>query len=235
MMSSVPELHKIKSIYDRAYAAEGLMGTHFDREYSRFTKTTLLDYCKSLPSLRVLDLGTGDGDLWEFAPSGVDAYGLDVSEVGVRAASGRFEDLKALVGTAENLPYADDSFGAVVAADTLEHTRDLDQVLREINRVLMVGGVLACSIPVPDSLRRWGLNTFVKQRPSMVTAGRLFWVVARRAVRFGRPDFQPIDMDMPRSEWIEALERAEFCIEEEYEWPEAPKYSLVYLVAGRKI
>ena len=50
-------VYAIQAIYDKAYSHPGLMGTHLDRDYSRFTKTTLLDFCRGAPNRRLLDLG----------------------------------------------------------------------------------------------------------------------------------------------------------------------------------
>lgn len=39
------DVAEVKSIYDKAYGHPGIMGTHFDEEYSRVTKSRLLGYC----------------------------------------------------------------------------------------------------------------------------------------------------------------------------------------------
>ncbi|UCH84129.1 MAG: class I SAM-dependent methyltransferase, partial [Candidatus Latescibacterota bacterium] len=44
------------------------------------------------------------------------------------------------VGSAENLPYDDESFDLVIASFVLEHVLDVDKALSEINRVLKKGG-----------------------------------------------------------------------------------------------
>ncbi len=58
----------------------------------------------------------------------------------VGVAAGRFH---AAAGQLERLPFADDAFDAVVAADVLEHVPDLPAVVRELSRVLVPGGSLA--------------------------------------------------------------------------------------------
>lgn len=51
------------------------------------------------------------------------------------------------VGDARALPYADQSFDVVVAADLLEHIADDATVVREIHRVLNVGGSFVLTVP----------------------------------------------------------------------------------------
>ncbi len=228
-----PPIHEIQTIYDRAYAEPGLMGTHFDQDYSKVTKTTLLSYCEDAPNERVLDLGTGDGDLWQFVDRGLQRHGIDVSVVGVRSSLARFPGVHAVVGIAEHLPYPDSYFGAIVAADTLEHTLDLPASLTEIRRVLAPNGVLAFSVPAPDSLRKWGLNTFVRQRPDPIKALRLGALVLKCTWMFGRADFQPIDMDLSLEEWSGVLEETGFQIRERVAWPVDPLEPIVYLMAAQ--
>ncbi len=51
------------------------------------------------------------------------------------------------VGDACALPYADQCFDVVVAADLLEHIADDVRVVQEIQRVLKVGGSFVCTVP----------------------------------------------------------------------------------------
>lgn len=50
------------------------------------------------------------------------------------------EDVSGLLGRAEAMPFGDDSFDAVVVSDALHHFRDLDGVVREMQRVVRCGG-----------------------------------------------------------------------------------------------
>lgn len=227
------DVAEVKSIYDKAYGHPGIMGTHFDEEYSRVTKSRLLGYCTLSEGGRLLDLGTGDGDLWQYADPAWVWHGLDISEVGVRRAAGRFPELTAVVGTTERLPYGDGGFDAVVAADTLEHAFDLDASLAEVRRVLVPGGTLALSVPAPDSLRKWGYNRLIRGRPAPSFVLRLAGVVLRRVALFGRAAFQPIDRDLGLEAWKSLLARGGFVVERCEAWPEPPLLPIVYLLAAR--
>lgn len=91
---------------------------------------------------QVLEIGCGRGQFAERmqAGLGVDVLATDRSEAMVRATAAH--GVRAEVADADALPYADDSFDAVVAMWMLYHVPDLDRALTEIRRVLRPGGVL---------------------------------------------------------------------------------------------
>jgi len=57
-------------------------------------------------------------------------------------------------GDACKLPFKDESFDAVIAADVLEHIEEIMEALREIRRVLKNGGHLLTCVPIESGLRR---------------------------------------------------------------------------------
>lgn len=222
----------IQAIYDKAYAHPGLMGTQVDDEYSRVTKTALLKMCQGAPNARILDMGTGDGDLWQFAPSSLEWHAIDISQVGTRRAVSRFPKLQATVAITESLPYSNDFFGAVVAADTMEHVFDVEESLGEVKRILQPGGKFALSVPAPHSLRQWAYNHFLRQRPSPAMLMRLLWSVAKRQWLFGRAAFQPIDRDLTLDDWCAHIKRQGFWLTSMEEWPASPLRPIVYLIGA---
>jgi 2-polyprenyl-6-hydroxyphenyl methylase / 3-demethylubiquinone-9 3-methyltransferase len=95
----------------------------------------------------VLDVGCGGGLLAEeFARLGCRVTGVDPSARSIETAaaharqSGLVIDYR--VGVGERLPFDDGSYAVVYCCDTLEHVDDVNQVVREIARVLEPGGVL---------------------------------------------------------------------------------------------
>jgi 2-polyprenyl-6-hydroxyphenyl methylase/3-demethylubiquinone-9 3-methyltransferase len=90
----------------------------------------------------VLDAGCGGGLVArELTAAGANVVGIDRSlgSLGVarRATNGSFRPAQ---GRLERLPFASDSFDAVVAADVLEHLPDLPAAVAELARVLAPGG-----------------------------------------------------------------------------------------------
>jgi SAM-dependent methyltransferase len=101
------------------------------------------------PGRRALDVGCGPGALTAqlVAALGVDSVAaIDPSVLFVEAARNRFPGLEVLVGTAEELPYADRSFDATLAQLVVHFMSDPVAGLREMARVTRPGGVVAACV-----------------------------------------------------------------------------------------
>lgn len=122
----------------------------------------------------VLDLGCGAGMLIAAAAAqGKDAIGIDVSMTWLVVAkrliteAGGKPVLAAALG--EALPLATNSVRSLVSLDVIEHVRDPDQFLREMNRVVQPGGRIALSTPNRFSLSAephvfvWGVGWLPKR------------------------------------------------------------------------
>lgn len=94
---------------------------------------------------RVLDVGCGDGQISRLAVAngaeivvGVDPTWNQVSVAHQRGGGAHF----ARAGAAQ-LPFADESFDAVIACLVFEHIRDVDDAIAEVARVLVPGGTFS--------------------------------------------------------------------------------------------
>jgi ubiquinone/menaquinone biosynthesis C-methylase UbiE len=95
---------------------------------------------------RVLEVGCGRGSLsCYFSEAGFDCNLIDLSESVLEIAQKIFEknNLKAkfIVGDANNLDIADNSFDVIYSIGLLEHFEDIEKPLKEQIRVLDKGGV----------------------------------------------------------------------------------------------
>ena len=89
---------------------------------------------------RVLDIGCGDGQVSRLAARlGAQVVGIDPTWNCVSVANQRGGGVFARAGAAQ-LPFADESFDAVVACLVFEHIRDVDAAIAEVARVLQPGG-----------------------------------------------------------------------------------------------
>jgi SAM-dependent methyltransferase len=91
---------------------------------------------------RVLDVGCGEGDIAEriALELACDVVAVDQSERMVELTRAR--GVEAVVGDVQDLPFADASFDAALAAWMLYHVPDVDRGLAELARVLRPGGRL---------------------------------------------------------------------------------------------
>jgi len=111
---------------------------------------------------RLLELGYGSGvflpELARHADavSGVDVHGQSEEVASALARNGVTVTLKR--GVAESLPFADESFDAVVAVSVLEFVDDMDMTARELGRVLAPGGALIVITPGKSPLVDAGLK-----------------------------------------------------------------------------
>ncbi|MFB6082329.1 MAG: class I SAM-dependent methyltransferase [Halanaeroarchaeum sp.] len=101
----------------------------------------------------VVDLGGGTGR----AARALDhePVVLDASE-GMLAKARRY-DLEGVRGDVRQLPFPDDAVDAVVSVDAVHHFPAVPDVIREVERVLAVGGALAVREFDPSTLRGRGL------------------------------------------------------------------------------
>lgn len=110
------------------------------------------------PGDRVLDMGAGGGrHAFAVYRRVADVVALDMSFsdlLGVQEMFGALEPSggsgQAVRGDAYRLPFADDSFDRVIAAEILEHLPEDSLAMTELFRVLKPGGLIAVTVP------RWG-------------------------------------------------------------------------------
>jgi SAM-dependent methyltransferase len=96
---------------------------------------------------RVLDVGSGNGYvLSRYAAAGARVYGVDLTRTGIDLCRRRFA-LAGLrghftVASAEDLPFASETFDLVCSMGVLHHTPRTERAVREVHRVLRPGGRL---------------------------------------------------------------------------------------------
>lgn len=100
---------------------------------------------------RVLEVGCGDGTNIEIlAANGLEFTGCDVSALSIRMAAGRRGGHGPpwfLVADGEALPFAAETFDAVLAVSVMEHLASPERVLEQMISVLAPGGRLILLSP----------------------------------------------------------------------------------------
>ncbi len=93
------------------------------------------------PGSRVLDVGCGTGEfLQEVRRLGAAATGIDPAPGMIDVARSRLPDVDLRVGSADNLPWLDDTFDLVTAFNSFQFVTEPRQALAEFRRVLVPGG-----------------------------------------------------------------------------------------------
>jgi SAM-dependent methyltransferase len=115
----------------------------------------LLDAAEVGRGTQLLDVGCGPGELAEVAQArGAVATGIDIAPAMIDLAKERHEGIDFKVASAEELPFDDRSFDAVVANFVLLHLGRPDTAIGEWARVLLPGRRLALSIWEATSVNR---------------------------------------------------------------------------------
>lgn len=109
------------------------------------------------PSGKLLEMGCGLGHLLMFLQDDFTCVGIDLAEYAVEETRKNAPKATALMLSADNLSaFSDHEFSAVVALHLLEHLPDPAATIRQINRILVDGGVFLFATPNPNySLRRF--------------------------------------------------------------------------------
>jgi demethylmenaquinone methyltransferase / 2-methoxy-6-polyprenyl-1,4-benzoquinol methylase len=127
---------RIAPVYD---AMNRLMTAGLDRRWRREAAEAVVR-----PGDRVLDSCCGTGDLaLAAARAGGEVTGLDFSRPMLERARRKAPELEWVEGDALALPFADGSFDAATVGFGVRNLSDLDRGLRELRRVLRIGGRVA--------------------------------------------------------------------------------------------
>ncbi|MBC8205464.1 class I SAM-dependent methyltransferase [bacterium] len=94
---------------------------------------------------KLLDIGCGGGAQTEWF---IDNFALTVGvDVRYEALKDSDADASFICAAGEYLPFADESFDAVISFEVLEHVEDPGMMMREIFRVLKAGGEAVITVP----------------------------------------------------------------------------------------
>jgi glycogen synthase len=127
--------------YRRFFRPEDPRGP-FHRLYEA-KRGAVLAFFGNRPGMSILDVGCGPGRLLAPLAGSHEMTGCDISQEMLDEARRRCPpNVRLVAADARALPFADDSFDAVIALDLLTHLPDLTSGLKELARVVAPGGLL---------------------------------------------------------------------------------------------
>jgi len=133
-------------IWDRVFKNQE-WGRYPAESLIRFTAKNY--YHKDRKKINILEVGCGSGpNVRYFAREGFNAYGIDISSIAIEKAGKIIEEeglaANLLVGNIEKIPYSDSFFDCVIDNECLycNNLENTKIILRDISRVLKVGGLL---------------------------------------------------------------------------------------------
>ena len=118
-------------------------GTH------RLWKKELVDYMNIQPSDKIIDVGSGTGDLINLIfkkKINENIYSVDLNQEMLNLSKKRFinKKIKFVKANAEKLPFENNLFDKYVIAFCLRNVTNIDKSIKEAHRVLKPGGSFFC-------------------------------------------------------------------------------------------
>lgn len=103
-----------------------------------------LRQCRHFAKGKLLDIGCGNKPYYQlFAPRVKEYVGLDFKKT-----AGERIGHADIIGSALDLPFADNFFDTVLSTEVLEHVPSPEQMIKEIHRVLRPGGYVILTTPL---------------------------------------------------------------------------------------
>jgi ubiquinone/menaquinone biosynthesis C-methylase UbiE len=153
-----------------------------DNSFERYRKSGNDRYEYSVSHLfgSVLDVGCGDGYgivLMNNQSAIKKITGIDIQSEAIQAAMTNLHGIDAIVLTAEaeNIPFPCNSFDSVHCGQTLEHVKDDEKVLKEIQRVVRKRAVI--SVPINGGLSEQHVRQYKSEREFKDKVSKYFKVV----------------------------------------------------------
>ena len=146
-----------------------------------FSNKAVLNTLNPQPDSSILDVGCGTGILLQQLcqlDKGLNLYGMDIAPEMVKVANTKVgKSVEIRQGSANSLPYGDNSFDCVTCVTSFHHYPNPDNSLQEMFRVLKLGGKLVLLDPFTNGFLRKaicailgilfnekGINLFTKEQ-----------------------------------------------------------------------
>lgn len=194
-------LHNRRSNRFRDEYSKNLSNDNLDAfQYGRIKiESALLPFLDSLgKGKRILDAGCGTGYCLNLLKQkGFDGIGVDRSENMLNQLKNTYPELVVKTADIRKMPFADNSFDAVISIETIRYFSDRKPLLDEIYRVVRPGGSIFVTAAPFFSLNFYGvfnsLCRFLRLK-SAVSCFQSFETVGSIKRRFSRAGFRDVSI-----------------------------------------
>lgn len=133
-----------KSIFPKLF--NGNIDKHFEILKKEF---------KYLHNLKIIEIATGSGTISDYLPNDNKYVGIDISKGLLKKAylrlQGRgFENFELYNTSAEQLPFAENTFDFAFCNLSINFFSDINLFLIELRRILKINSTFFCSSPIPE-------------------------------------------------------------------------------------
>ncbi|MDP2585369.1 MAG: class I SAM-dependent methyltransferase [Candidatus Levybacteria bacterium] len=150
----------------------------------------------------ILDIGCGWGEFAEAFGLNID-MGIDIASRDLAAAKKGKMYKKLTLADARSLPFKENSYGSMFSISTFEHITNTPALLKEMHRVLKLGGVMAITMETNDVDE----NTFYRPLLKKIGLAKLSnWLTWAYNTKFHRRNLPS------RGKWIKDIKDAGFKI-----------------------
>ena len=106
--------------------------------------------------VRLMEIGSGLGHLVGQLEDSFETYGMDLNHWAVKESKSVIEKTALQTASAEEIPFADGTFGVVIIKHIVEHLPNPEKAIAEIGRVTAPGGILILATPnLASLLKPW--------------------------------------------------------------------------------
>jgi len=143
--------NQIETMFDNIAGKYDFLNHLLTIGIDKIWRRNLIKILKQNKPTKILDIATGTGDLAIQASRSLEnaqITGLDISQGMLDVAIKKIKkhnlenQIKMIYGDSEKMPFEDNSFDAIMVAFGVRNFANLDQGLKEMNRVLKPGGTL---------------------------------------------------------------------------------------------
>ncbi|HJH54464.1 MAG TPA: class I SAM-dependent methyltransferase, partial [Brachyspira hyodysenteriae] len=149
---SKEHFNKQASIYDEK-------DTIYYSKYGKISCNYVSEYLKNIDYNKLLDIGSGTGYLinkLKKYKATAEFYGLDLSEEMINISKSKnIKDAEFILGSANKLPFNDNTFDIVTCIQSFHHYPYPDEAMKEVYRVLKKGGIYILSDTGVGGIAAW--------------------------------------------------------------------------------